>query len=331
MSKIVISVDLMGGDDKINTPALGIAEFLKTSKDVKFLAFGTKEAQSSVQHLIGENLEFVESESYISSEDDPLLAMRRGKNTSMFMAIKSVSEGIASASVSSGNTGALMAISKLCFRTLEGIDRPAIATIIPTMKDFTLCLDMGANLECEPRNFYEFALMGQAFVSSLCDIKNPSVGILNIGTEEIKGTNLVKSSYYLFKDKFSSEIFKGYIEGDKLMKGDVNVVVTDGFSGNIALKTMEGAGKMMGGELKKSLSSSILGKLAYLIAKPVFENFKEKFNPNNYNGAMFLGLNGISIKSHGSADFKGFKNAISVAYKLAKNDIISKISTNIKK
>lgn len=331
MKKVVISIDLMGGDNKIKTPIHGIKEFLKTNENVAFLAFGTNEAKEEVKPLIGERLEFIESETYIRSEDDPIVSMRRGKNSSMFMAIKSVAEGISDASVSAGNTGALMAISKLCFKTLDKIDRPAIATIIPTKTGCTLLLDMGANLECEPKNFYEFAIMGQAFISSVYGVSNPTVAILNIGTEEIKGTNLVRNSYSLFKEKFSTEIFKGYIEGDKLMQGDVNVIVTDGFSGNISLKTMEGAGKMMTGELKHLLSSSILGKMGYLIAKPVFETFKERFDPNNYNGAMFLGLNGISIKSHGSANFKGFKNAISVAYRLAKNDIISKISNNIVK
>lgn len=167
MRKILISVDLMGGDDKITTPIHGIKEFLKANPDVTFLAFGTKEAKEAIKPLVGERLEFIESESYIASEDDPISAMRRGKNSSMFMAIKSVADGLASASVSAGNTGALMAISKLCFKTIEGISRPAIATIIPTKKDFTVLLDMGANLECEPKNFYEFALMGQAFVSSV--------------------------------------------------------------------------------------------------------------------------------------------------------------------
>jgi glycerol-3-phosphate acyltransferase PlsX len=330
MVDIIISIDLMGGDHKIEVPIAGIKQFLEEkTKNVKFLIFGTSEAKSHIPPEIENFVEFIESESYIKSDDDPVLAMRRGQKSSMFMAIKSVSDGLSNASVSAGNTGALMAISKLCFRTLEGIDRPAIATIIPTAKDFTLLLDMGANVECEPRNLYEFAFMGQAFVSSVTNVQNPSVGILNIGTEENKGTNLVRNSYKLFKEKFSEDIFKGFIEGDKLMAGLVNVIVADGYSGNIALKTLEGAGKAMSYHLKLYFMNSIFSKIGYLLTKPVFNKFKEKFDPNNYNGAMFLGLNGISVKSHGSANAKGFKNAIEVAYKLAQNNIIQQISSKI--
>jgi glycerol-3-phosphate acyltransferase PlsX len=332
MEEIVLSVDLMGGDNKIKVPSEGMRWFLKeTKKPVKFLAFGIKEAESAITSDLKPFVKFIESEGYIKSDDDPILAMRRGKNSSMFMAINSVAEGLAKASISSGNTGALMAISKLCFRTLEGIDRPAIATIVPTSKDFTLLLDMGANTECEPKNLYEFAFMGQAFVSSVCAIKEPTVGILNIGTEENKGRALERNALAVFREKFPSHVLKEFVEGNDIMTGNCNVIVTDGFCGNIALKTMEGAGRMIGGQLKSSIASSILGKLGYLIAKSCFIKFKERFDPNNYNGAMFLGLNGISIKSHGSANAKGFKNAIEVAYNLAQNDIISKIKQHITK
>jgi glycerol-3-phosphate acyltransferase PlsX len=332
MEEIVLSIDLMGGDNKITAPIEGMRLFAKESKNkVKFLAFGTKESKEHITEDLKPFTTFFESESYIKSDDDPVLAMRRGKNSSMFMAIDAVAKGQANASISAGNTGALMAISKLCFRTLEGIDRPAIATIIPTQKSFTLLLDMGANTECEAKNLYEFAFMGQAFVSSVCGIEKPSVGILNIGTEENKGRILEKNALALFKEKFSPDILKNFVEGNDIMTGNCNVIVTDGFCGNIALKTMEGAGKLMGGQLRSSISSSILGKIGYLIAKSCFAKFKERFDPNNYNGAMFLGLNGISIKSHGSANPKGFKNAIKVAYNLAENDIISKIKQHIGK
>ena len=332
MREITLSIDLMGGDKKIVVPTDGIKTFLNEVKHpVKFLAFGTKEAKSYITEDIKPFVTFIESEDYIKANDDPVLAMRRGKHSSMFMAIEAVKNGEASACVSAGNTGALMAISKLCFKTLEGIDRPAIATIIPTAKDFTLFLDMGANVECDPRNLYEFAFMGQAFVSSVSKIKNPTIGILNIGTEENKGTALEKNAFILFKEKFEDNTFLGFIEGDKIMTGNCHVIVTDGYSGNIALKTMEGAGKIMSLELKNFLSRSILGKIGYLLAKSSLNGFKEKFDPNNHNGAMLLGLNGISIKSHGSANAKGFKNAIKVAFNLVQNDIISKIKYNINK
>lgn len=327
---VIIAIDLMGGDNKIAVPIEGMQGFLESiTSNVKFLAYGTKEAKFSIPSSLVKNIEFIESEGYIKSDDDPVMAMRRGRNTSMFMAIKSVSDSLSQASVSAGNTGALMSISKLCFKTLEGIDRPAIATIIPTVKSSTLLLDMGANLECEPKNLYEFAIMGQAFVSSVFGVSNPTVGILNIGTEENKGTALVRNSYIMFKDKFKSEIFCGFVEGDKLTTGNVNVVVTDGYSGNIALKTMEGIGKMMSRSLKQHFKQSIFSKIGYLFARRSLMQFAEEFDPNNYNGALFLGLNGISIKSHGSANAKGFKNAINVAYKLAQNDVISKIKSKM--
>jgi glycerol-3-phosphate acyltransferase PlsX len=332
MKNIIISIDLMGGDDKIKTPLSGISKFLEEiDSSVRFLAYGTKEAKDFIPTALIRNIEFIESESYIKTDDDPALALRRGRNSSMFMAIKSVSEKISNASVSAGNTGALMAMSKMCFKTSEGIDRPAIATIIPTQGDFTLLLDMGANIECEPKNLYEFAIMGQAFVTSVCGISKPTVGILNIGSEPNKGRALEKNSYVLFKEKFDSSIFKGFIEGDKIAKGVVNVIVCDGFSGNIALKTLEGAGSLMIHYLKFYFKSSVLSKIGYLLAKPALKQFSEKMDPNNYNGALFLGLNGISIKSHGSANAKGFKNAIDVAYKLVKNNIITNISNNIEK
>ena len=329
MKEVILSVDLMGGDNKIAVPIAGMKQFLEKGLPVKFLAFGTSEAKDSIPSEIIKNVEFIQSESYIASNDDPILAMRRGQKSSMFMSIKSASEGLSHASISAGNTGALMAISKLCFRTLEGIDRPAIATILPTTQNHTLFLDMGANVECEPNNLYEFAFMGQAFIKSVYGIANPTVGILNIGTEENKGTTLVRESYKLFKEAFSHDVFKGFIEGDKLTLGLANVIVCDGYSGNIALKTLEGAAKMMASQLKYYLSSSILGKIGYLIAKPAIGRFRERFDPNNYNGALLLGLNGISVKSHGSANAKGFSNAIDVAYKLAKNNITDEIKKHI--
>lgn len=329
MEDIKLAVDLMGGDNKITVPLEGMVSFLEKVRNVTFLAYGTKEVKQYLPAGLSKNIRFIESETYIASDDDPIQAMRRGRNSSMFMAIKSVSEGETHASISAGNTGALMAISKLCFKTLEGIDRPAIATMLPTTGECTLLLDMGANLECEPKNLYEFAIMGQAFVRSVYGIKDATVSILNIGTEENKGTNLVKNAYSLFKEKFPPFIFKGFIEGDKLTNGLVNVIVTDGYCGNLAIKTMEGIGKTMGASLKEVFKGSFLGKIGYLFVCGALYKFSEKFNPNNYNGALFLGLNGISIKSHGSATAKGFENAINVAYKLVQSDITNQIKENL--
>jgi phosphate acyltransferase len=324
--KVTIAVDLMGGDKAPKSTIEGIKEALKKNANLSFICFGSGEVINKAKHTLGEKrCEFVESSDDILSHDKVNIAIRK-KESSMSLCLKATQEGKASASVSSGKTGALMAISKLYFRTIEGITRPAICTVIPTVESTSVLLDMGANAECTPQNLLEFAIMGCAFIKGAFGVSNPTVGIVNIGEEETKGTPLVQEAYQLFKNSIIAKNFSGFIEGDELHNGKVNVIVTDGFTGNVVLKTMEGSGKTMKYYLQHYMLESILGKLALLIGFPCFKKIKSKIDPNKYNGAMFLGLNGIAVKSHGSSNAEGFANAIEVAYNLA----ISNVNTTLK-
>lgn len=324
--KVTLAVDLMGGDKAPKATIEGIKEALKRNENVSFICFGSCEAINKAKHILHTNrCEFVESSDDILASDKVSIAMRK-KQSSMSLCLKATQEGKADASVSSGNTGALMAISKLYFRTIDGISRPAICTVIPTIESTSVLLDMGANAECTAENLLEFAIMGSAFVKGAFGVSNPTVGIINIGEEETKGTPLVQGAYHLFKQSIIAKNFSGFIEGDELHNGKVNVIVTDGFTGNVVLKTMEGSGKTMKYFLQHYMLESILGKLALLIGFPCFKKIKSKIDPNKYNGAMFLGLNGIAVKSHGSSNAEGFANAIEVAYNL----VVSNINTTVK-
>lgn len=328
---ITISVDLMGGDNAPLEVLNGIVTFAKSNANVKFALFGKitdKEREVLTQNNI--NFTYFEADDNVSSDDKPAHALRKKQNSSMALAIQAVRDGTANACVSAGNTGVLMAMSKIYLGLLENVDRPALCTSVPTKENCSVMLDMGANVDCDPENFYQFAIMGQAFIRSVYEISNPSVAILNIGEEDEKGNALVKTSYKLLKEKLSQEEFSGFIEGDSIALGKVNVIVTDGFTGNIALKTFEGSGKLMTYFLKKHFKSSILAKIGYILAKSALSSLFEKIDPNNYNGALLLGLKGISVKSHGGANAKGFANAIKVAYNLAKNDAISDIRKKLR-
>lgn len=329
--KVTLAVDLMGGDKAPKSTIEGIKEALKRNCDIHFICFGSAEAIHKAEHVLGkERCEFVQSNDDILSHDKINIAIRK-KESSMSLCLKATQEGKARASVSSGNTGALMSISKLYFRTIEGISRPAICTVIPTIESTSVLLDMGANAECTGENLLEFAIMGSAFIKGAFGIKNPAVGIVNIGEEETKGTPLVQEAHKLFKESIIAKNYIGFIEGDALHSGKVNVIVTDGFTGNIVLKTMEGSGKTMKYFLQHYLFGNILGKLATLIGLPCFKKIKSKIDPNKYNGAMFLGLNGIAVKSHGSSNAEGFANAIEVAYNLVVSDINTTVKEEIKK
>lgn len=327
---LTLAIDLMGGDRAPKSTIHGIKVALDRHQDVCFLCFGSKETIEKAKQTIKSNrCEYFESTDDITAEDKVSFAIRK-KNSSMSMALQATQEGRSKATVSSGNTGALMSISKLYFRTIEGIERPAICTIIPTIKSTSVLLDMGANVECTKENLLDFAIMGCAFIKSAFNITNPTVGIVNIGTEENKGTAILQDAYKLFKNSVLSKNFTGFIEGDKMNNGDCNVIVTDGFTGNVILKTMEGTGKTLKYFLRHYLTSSIFGKLSILIGYPMFKKIDRKINPNNYNGAMFVGLNGITVKSHGSASANGFANAIGVAFNLAKSDINKSLIEEIK-
>ena len=267
----------------------------------------------------------------IAGEDKPSQAIRRARTTSMGLAIASVKAGEAMAAVSAGNTGALMAMAKLALRTMPGIDRPALAARLPTLGDKDLVLlDLGANTECDARNLVQFAVMGAAYSRAALGIGSPRVRLLNIGTEELKGTDELRDAAAQLRAANLPDLhFEGFIEGDRLGRGEADVIVTDGFSGNIALKTIEGTARFVTDLLRRAFTSSARSKIGFLISRPATELLRHHLDPNNHNGAVFLGLNGIVVKSHGGASAQGVANAIGVAARLVANDISHRIANDL--
>jgi len=331
LKKIVLAIDIMGGDFGPKTTIEGVALASEAYPNVKFVLFGDKKKSENelkrIAHL--KNYEFIHTSESIRSTDQPVNALRKLKKSSMRLGINSVKLNECDGLVSAGNTGALMAISKFVLKTIKAIDRPAIAALMPTMKGQTVILDLGANVECSSENLVQFAIMGDMFSRSVLGIKNPKLGLLNVGSEQIKGNTIVKQTFDNLK-KMSSKInFFGFVEGNDINKGVVDVIVTDGFSGNIALKTAEGVAELIFTFLKNAYASSLISKLGYLLSKPAINRFKTRIDPRKYNGAVLLGLNGIVVKSHGGTDAFGFSNAIGVAVSLIENSYIDGIKKKI--
>ncbi len=265
----------------------------------------------------------------ISPDTKPSAALRTGRNSSMRLAIDSVAEGRTACVVSAGNTGALMALAKLVLRTLPGIDRPAIASFFPTLRGESVMLDLGANAECDADNLVQFAVMGSVFARCVLGLPSPVVGILNIGSEEAKGNDAVRNAAGILRQTPLPGSFYGFVEGDDIPAGTVDVVVTDGFTGNVALKTAEGTAKLYAEFLRRTFRSSLLARLGYLLARPAFHKLRTRTDPRRYNGAMFLGLQGLCVKSHGGTDATGFANAITVAADMVQHDFNTKIREDL--
>lgn len=261
----------------------------------------------------------------VAMDAKPSVALRAGRNSSMRLAIDAVAAGDAACVVSAGNTGALMAIAKFVLKTLPGIDRPAIASILPTQRGETVMLDLGANLECDADNLVQFAVMGTVFSRTVLGLLNPTIGLLNVGSEEQKGHEQIREAAAALRATPLAPYFHGFIEGNDLALGTVDVVVTDGFTGNVALKTAEGTAKLYAEFLKRTFRSSLLAKLGYVLASGAFNKLRQRMDPRRYNGAMFLGLRGICVKSHGGTDAVGFSNAIAVAFNMASHGFNDKI------
>ena len=322
----------MGGDLGPIMTISGVYQASKLYPNVHFRLFGNcKEANHELEKYNDfKNFELIHTHEFIKSDDEPVNALRKLKKSSLRLAVNDVGDGKSHGLVSAGNTGALMAISKFVLKTINGVSRPAIAGLMPTLKGEIVILDLGANIECTEVNLVQFALMGEVFSKSLLGTKKPTIGILNVGSEEIKGNAVVKQTFEKL-EKLSSYInFFGFIEGNDINKGIVDVVVTDGFSGNIALKTAEGVAELIVSFLQGSYKSSLISKIGYLLSKPALNRFKARIDPRKYNGAVLLGLNGIVVKSHGGTDAFGFSNAISSAISLIENnyneDIKEKLS-----
>ncbi|MCK8458103.1 MULTISPECIES: phosphate acyltransferase PlsX [Sphingomonas] len=329
-----IAVDAMGGDDGLAVMLAGVALARHQFEGMRFLLVGDEAAirEGLKAHPnLSQHSEIVHAPEVVGSSEKPTQAIRRAKKTSMGVAIDLVKQGRAAAAVSSGNTGALMAMAKLSLRMLPGIDRPALAARLPTLGDTDMVmLDLGANTECDARNLVQFAIMGAAYARTALDIPHPRVALLNIGSEDMKGTDEIRDAAAQLRATPAVDMqFNGFIEGDRLSRGEVDVVVCDGFSGNIALKTAEGTARFVADLLKRAFRSSVRSKLGFLISRPATELLRDHLDPNNHNGAVFLGLNGIVVKSHGGATDRGVATAIGNAAKMVRNDLIRRIADDL--
>jgi glycerol-3-phosphate acyltransferase PlsX len=328
-----ISLDAMGGDHGPAAVVPGAALALDRHRDMTFLLFGDQariQPYLDAEPSLAGRARIIHTDTVVGMEDKPSTALRRAKGTSMWMALEAVQKGEATCAVSSGNTGALMAISKLILRTMPGIERPVIAGQWPTIRDNCIVLDLGANIGATARQLADFALMGAAMARALFRVERPRVGLLNIGVEEIKGVEEVKQAHALLKETAGLPIdYRGFIEGDQIGQGIVDVVVVEGYAGNIALKTAEGTARQMATYVKEALTSSLPAKLGALLAQGGLRALRNRMDPRGFNGGPFLGLNGIVIKSHGGMDAFGFASAICVGYDMAESDLIAHLSADL--
>lgn len=324
-----IAIDCMGGDHGPSVTVPAALHFLSEQAGVELILVGREEIIRPLlgSHANNPRVRVLHASEVVSMDESPALALRNKKDSSMRIAINQVKSGDANACVSAGNTGALMAISRFVLKMLPGIERPAICAPLPTVNGHTHMLDLGANVDCTAEHLLQFGIMGSALISALEHKDRPTVGVLNIGEEEIKGNEVVKAAAELLR---ASDLnFIGNVEGDGIYKGDADVIVCDGFVGNVALKTSEGLAQMLSSALRSEFKRNWLTKLAALIAISVLNNFKKRFDHRRYNGAILLGLKGISVKSHGSADELAFRNALSRAYEAAQNRVVDRIAEHM--
>jgi len=329
---IKIAVDAMGGDGSPKKVIDGIIHNHKSSHENFFKIFGNEnEIQKNINNKINKDFyEIVHTNNIVKSTDSPLEAAKKGKDTSMWLAIESVKKKDTDIVISAGNTGALLVIAKLNLKMIENIDKPALSALWPNKKGMSVVLDLGANIECSSKNLVDFSIMGVSLYKSLYPNEIPNAALLNIGSEEVKGNEIIKETFQILNEKKLKNFkFSGYIEGNELMNGNVNVIVSDGFTGNVALKTAEGTANFITNELKKAISGSILGKISSLLNISNLKKFKKRLDPRLYNGAIFIGLDSPVVKSHGGTDFIGFSNSLDVCNRIVKGNLIDKIRDNI--
>ena len=326
--KFKIAVDAMGGDNAPTKIINGINISLKKNKDNFFYLFGDKnliDKELNNNKLVRNSSEIIDTKNVISDEESPLAAAKKGKESSMWKAIEFLKNKKADIALSAGNTGAMLVISRLLLNTIPGISKPALAGLWPNKNNMNVVLDLGANIDCNEKNLCDFASMGSALFKSLFENKKPKIALLNVGLEETKGNEILKKTYSIMKKNSIKDFdFVGYIEGNHIMDGNVDVVITDGFTGNIALKTAEGTANFITSNLKESLN-----KLSILFSYLPLKKFKNKLDPRKYNGAIFLGLESPLVKSHGSTDSVGFAHSINVCSKIVKGKLIEKIKSNL--
>lgn len=331
---ITISIDAMGGDFGPAVVIPGAAKSLERHPELRFVFFGQEDKVLPIldrYEKLKEASRFVHCDIAVRMDDKPSQALRQGRwKSSMWKAIEAIKNGEAEACISAGNTGALMAMSKFCLRTMADIERPAIAAIWPTLRGESIVLDVGATIGADAQQLVDFSVMGAAMARALIEVKRPTVGLLNVGVEEIKGQEEVKEAGRLLRESGLPTLdYEGFVEGDDLGKGTVDVVVTEGFAGNIALKTAEGTAKQIAEYLRAAMSRTVMARIGYLLARGAFNRLRDKMDPRKVNGGVFLGLNGIVIKSHGGTDDEGFAAAIDVGYDMVRNGLLDKIETDL--
>jgi glycerol-3-phosphate acyltransferase PlsX len=324
----------MGGDKAPEAVIQGARITLRLHPDVRFIFYGREPVIAPLierYRQLAAVSEIVHTDTVIAMDEKPSVALRQGRKSSMRLALDAVAEGRACAAVSAGNTGALMATAKFALKTLPGIYRPAITATVPSRNQPVVLLDMGANIDCTADNLVQFAMMGDAYARAVLGIENPRIGLLNVGSEDMKGHDEVKDAHKVLRSGAIPIHYHGFVEGNDILEGTTDVVVTDGFTGNIALKTAEGASRLIYTSLKTAIENSFTAKIGYLLARPAIRMALRRFDPRKLNGAILLGLNGIAVKSHGGADAKSFANAIHVAIQLVENRVNEKITDELKR
>ena len=334
MSELIkIAVDAMGGDNSPKKIIDGIVHnhnSINNDNFYKIFGDSNKILKFLDKRIENRYFEIIHTENQVRSTDTPLEAAKRGKETSMWLAIESVKNKDSDIVISAGNTGALLVIAKLNLKMINNIDKPALSALWPNKLGMSVVLDLGANIECSSKNLVDFSIMGASLYKSLYPTKMPKVALLNIGSEEFKGNEIIKETFQKLNEKRNDSFsFEGYIEGNELMNGEVNVIISDGFTGNVALKTAEGTANFITSELKNALSGSILGKISSLLNISNLKKFKQRLDPRLYNGAIFVGLDTPVVKSHGGTDFIGFSNSLDVCNRIVKGNLIEKINSNI--
>ena len=335
--KITIAIDAMGGENSPDKNIEGLSFFLKknkNSKDCFFKLYGNEELikeKIRKYNISSQNISIHNTLSTVSDEETPLTAIKNSKDSSMWQSINSQIVDDSNISLSAGNTGVLFVISRMLLKTIDGVNKPALAGLWPNKKGVSVVLDLGANIECDENNLVDFSEMGSALFKSLFNDQKPKVALLNIGSEEIKGTEIIKKAHSKLKEisKYGDFEFNGYLEGDKAFEGDSNVIVADGFTGNIALKTAEGTAKFLTETLKQTLTENLFSIFSFIFSYFSLKKFKEKLDPRKYNGAIFLGLKGPVVKSHGSTDAFGFYHSIDLCYRIIKGDLMNQIKKNL--
>jgi len=329
---LTLAIDAMGGDAGAQPVVDGVAFAVSKGLKAKFLIFGDAGELEPLlaQSAARKHVDIRHTDKVVAMTDKPSHVIRRGRDTSMWAAMSAVRDGEAQAVVSCGNTGALMALARLQLRMIEGVDRPAITALWPTMRGRTVVLDVGANVEADANQLVQFAIMGEAFYRALMHVERPSVGLLNVGAEDLKGHELIRAAARVLREADPDMEFKGFVEGNDISKGTVDVVVTDGFSGNVALKSAEGAARLVGSWVREALTGTINAKFGALFMAPGLRKLKDRIDPSSNNGGFFLGVNGVVVKSHGGADARGVASAVNMAAGLARRPFRDEVAATVK-